>query len=113
MIRLGAHFFLNRISLELTRQCRPLTPLSPRPWGEGGTRAKPGRVRGRHGVRGHERFWNVYRIGSPLVDDAFVAEMKVGELAVGVFETGQRDRAARPRRGAAHLGDAVFEAVRQ
>src|SRR6266853_619307 len=50
----GVHV-LERISIRLIRRCRPLTPtLSPRPRGEGGTRAKRGRVRGRHGVSRHD-----------------------------------------------------------
>ena len=48
-----------------------------------------------------------------LVDDTLVAEMEVGELAVGVDEIREVHRAARPCRRAADLGDMEFEAVRQ
>lgn len=48
-----------------------------------------------------------------LVDDTVVAEMEVGELAVGVDEIREVHRAARPCRRAADLGDMEFEAVRQ
>src|SRR5712691_9120985 len=51
--------------------------------------------------------------GRGLIDNAFVAEVEVGELPVGVFEAGERDRAGRVGRGAAHLSDAVFKPVWQ
>jgi hypothetical protein len=45
-----------------------------------------------------------------LIDDAFVAEMDVGELGVGVLEVRQRDLSGRPGRAAAGFGDAELDA---
>src|SRR5262249_37149864 len=48
-----------------------------------------------------------------LCDDTLLAEMDARELGVAVHEAGQRDRSGRSRRATSHLGNTVFEAVRQ
>src|ERR1043166_7638736 len=48
-----------------------------------------------------------------LIDDALVAEVDPGELAIAVHEIGQLNRTARFGGGAADLGDAKLEPVRQ
>ena len=49
---------------------------------------------------------------STLVDDPFVAQMKMGELAGALLQV-ELDGAGGPGRAAADLGDAVLKAVRK